>query len=1012
MPRAASIRRVVFLLVCALLIGRSAAAQLSPAGIAGAVHDTSGAVLPGVTVEAASPALIEKVRTVVTDDQGRYNIVDLRPGTYTVTFTLPGFNVFRRDGVELSSGFTATINAEMPVGSLEETITVTAGAPLVDTANVRQQTLMTAEALKTLPMGQASVVGLAALTPGLVAPPDVGGTQGTFYGQSGNSIGFHGKVGNARVQYDGMRIQNMSSGGSPGYAFNSETVEEMSVETGGMSAESSSTGVSMNLIPKEGGNAYRFGGLVRYTNSHFQSSNLTDDLRARGVTSEQQVNFLYDYGLTVGGPIRKDKLWFFASVRRWGSENQVPGVFYNKTQGTMFYTPDPDRPSAQSEWNQSNAVRLTWQLTPKNKLNIFTDITHNCVCIRLSSSAPESVALWHNFPEGIAQVSWSSPRTNRLLLEAGAAAVIHSWPNYLQPEVSPDDISINDTGLGFTYNAPTTYGGHRWGNRFPVRASLSYVTGSHAFKFGMSNESAIKDEGSTSSGNQFISYTFNNGVPTRITQYAYPYPDSEPERVDLGTRIDAPFRTVVHAMWDLGAYAQDQWTIKRLTLNYGVRYDYYDVNIPAISLGPGRFVGARQLPAIEHAPRWRDWSPRFGASYDLFGTGQTALKVSIGRYLELTSGTFSSNIAPVTTSVTSANRSWTDTNRNFVPECDLTNFAANGECQAIDNQNFGKSNPSATRYADDVVLEGRAYTWDINTEVQRQLGPGLSVTGGYYHNWDGNYRVTDNAAVADADYSPYCITAPSDSRLPGGGGYQVCGLYDINPDKFGLVSNVVTQASNFGHYARTADFFSASINTRFGEGIRLAGGIDTGRTDNDVCFNVDSPGAIAANLPGASATPVPHTGTTIDGRPTCRAVTPFGANTQLKLNGSYPLPMDIFVSAALQNLPGTAYLATYAVPTAQVVGSLGRNLSGGTRTVNVPLISPQTAYENRRTQLDLRISKIIPAGRTRLQANLDIFNILNANSVLEVNNTFGPQWRQPSRILDPRMVQLSARVEF
>ncbi len=1012
MQRRSFAGHVLLLALAILVLSRSAAAQLSPAGIAGAVHDTSGAVLPGVTVEAASPALIEKVRTVVTDDQGRFNIVDLRPGSYAVTFTLPGFNVFKREGIELSSGFTATVNADMRIGSVEETITVTAAAALVDTANVRQQTVMTAETLKTLPMGQASVVGLAALTPGLVAPPDVGGTQGTFYGQSGNSIGFHGKVGNARVQYDGMRIQNMSSGGSPGYAFNSETVEEMSVETGGMSAESSSTGVSMNLIPKEGSNTLRFGSLVRYTNDHFQSSNLTDALRSRGVGTGQQVNFLYDYGVTLGGPFKKDKIWFFASVRRWGSENQVPGVFYNKTQGTMFYTPDFDRPSKQAEWNQSNAVRLTWQLSQKNKLNIFTDVTHNCVCIRQSNNAPESVALWNNFPEGIVQVSWTSPRTNRLLLEAGAAAVIHSWPNYLQPEVDPKDIAINDTGLGFSYNAPATYGGHRWGNRFPVRASLSYVTGSHVFKFGMSNETAIKDEGSTSSGDQFISYTFNNGVPTRVTQYAYPFPTSAPERVKLGTRIDAPLRTVVHSPWDLGVYAQDQWTVKRLALNYGLRYDYYSANIPAISLDAGRFVGPRSLPAVEHAPQWRDWSPRLGASYDVFGTGRTAVKVSLGRYLEMSSGTFSANIAPVTTSVTSANRAWSDANRDYLPNCDLTNFAANGECGAIDNQNFGKSNPLATRYADDVVLRGRSYTWDINTELQHQLTTGVSVTGGYYHNWDGNYRVTDNTAVADADYRSYCITAPRDARLPSGGGYPICGLYDINPDKFGQISNVVTQASNFGRYTRQADFLAASINTRFGPGIRLAGGIDSGRTVSDVCFNVDSPGAVAASLPGASAAPVPHTATTIDGEPTCRAVTPFGANTQVKVNGSYPLPMQILVSATLQNLPGISYLATYAAPTADVLPSLGRNLSGGTRTVNVPLVLPQTQYEDRRTQLDLRISKIVRIAKTRVQANVDIFNALNASSVLEVNNTFGPQWRQPSRILDARMVQLSARVEF
>jgi len=239
----------------------------------------------------------------------------------------------------------------------------------------------------------------------------------------------------------------------------------------------------------------------------------------------------------------------------------------------------------------------------------------------------------------------------------------------------------------------------------------------------------------------------------------------------------------------------------------------------------------------------------------LFGTGRTALKVSIGRYLELSSGTFSSNIAPVTTSVTSANRSWTDANRDYVPDCDLTNFAGNGECGAIDNQNFGKSNPLATRYADDVVLEGRAYTWDINTELQHQLAPGLSVTGGYYHNWDGNYRVTDNAAVADSDYSAYCITAPTDPRLPRGGGYQVCGLSDINDNKFGQISNVVTQASNFGKNTEVFDGFDITANGRFGKGGLLQGGVSTGRTVTDACFLRDQPQLSAGLTGGSSITP-------------------------------------------------------------------------------------------------------------------------------------------------------------
>jgi hypothetical protein len=269
--------------------------------------------------------------------------------------------------------------------------------------------------------------------------------------------------------------------------------------------------------------------------------------------------------------------------------------------------------------------------------------------------------------------------------------------------------------------------------------------------------------------------------------------------------------------------------------------------------------------------------------------------------------------------------------------------------------------------------------------------------------------VTQNTAVSASDFSPYCITAPVDPRLPNGGGYQVCGLYDVNPDKFGQVSNLVTQSSNFGKQVRRADFFAAGINTKFANGMSLAGGVDTGRTVNDVCFNVSSPGVVLAS--GQLLTN-PHTATTIDGAPTCRVVTGFAPNTQVKINGSMPLPGDFVVSATLQNLPGENYLATYSVPTAQVRLSLGRDLSGGTRNVNVPLIRSNSAYEDRRTQLDMRFTKIVRMGRTRLQANLDIFNALNASSILELSSTYGAQWRQPSRILDPRMLQLSARFDF
>src|SRR5262249_6092597 len=231
-----------------------------------------------------------------------------------------------------------------------------------------------------------------------------------------------------------------------------------------------------------------------------------------------------------------------------------------------------------------------------------------------------------------------------------------------------------------------------------------------------------------------------------------------------------------------------------LTLNYGLRFDYLRAYVPAQSAPVTRFLAARDLPVVECVPCWRDLSPRLGASYDLFGTGRTALKVTWGRYVNKSGTEFATNANPINTSVGSVSRTWTDSNGNYVPDCDLTNFGANGECLAISDSNFGKNNPRATTFSSD-ILKGfgvRPYVWDVSAEVQQELRPGVSVSGGYYRNWARNLSTLSvptvnggvsaplaiqNQAVTPADFSPYCIVAPVDSRLPNGGGYQVCGLY-------------------------------------------------------------------------------------------------------------------------------------------------------------------------------------------------------------------------------------------
>ena len=289
----------------------------------------------------------------------------------------------------------------------------------------------------------------------------------------------------------------------------------------------------------------------------------------------------------------------------------------------------------------------------------------------------------------------------------------------------------------------------------------------------------------------------------------------------------------------------------------------------------GRFGPARSFEAVRNVPNWKDVNPRLGASYDLFGNGKTALKVSLGRYVEVTATTVPAANNPITTSVNSVTRTWNDLlfpegdsrRGNFVPDCDLNNPTLNAECGAIDNLNFGKPNVT-TRYTDD-VLSGfgtRNSSWDFVTEVQHQLLPRISLTGGYYRNRAAHFRVTDNLLVTPEDYTQYCIAAPRDPRLPGGGGQQVCGLYDINPSKFGQASSIETQASHYtgasstvncatsgslastggsaggaGGFCGSSDFFAAGFNARIGAGTQFGGGVDTGRTLIDNCLLIDSP---------------------------------------------------------------------------------------------------------------------------------------------------------------------------
>ena len=278
--------------------------------ITGVVRDTSGAVLPGVTVEAASPVLIEKSRAATTDGDGRFQIIDLRPGTYTVTFSLEGFSSFKRDGIDLPSNFTATVNADMKVGSLEETITVSGQAPVVDVSNATQQTVMNRAVLDAVPTGR-SVQTLSALMPGArLALPDVGGNSG----MQNRDISVHGSDGrDMTFMVDGMVLNGIEGDGSVQSYFNEMMFEEVTYQTSGINAETSAGGVRANMIPKDGGNNFKGTLFASFGNDALQSNNLTQDLINRGLAAPDALFRIWDVNIAEGGPIMRNRLWFFSS---------------------------------------------------------------------------------------------------------------------------------------------------------------------------------------------------------------------------------------------------------------------------------------------------------------------------------------------------------------------------------------------------------------------------------------------------------------------------------------------------------------------------------------------------------------------------------------------------------------------------------------------------------------------------------------------------------------------------
>ena len=1059
-------------LAAALLLAPALAAAQSSIG--GSVTDDTGGVLPGVAVEASSPVLIEGSRVVFTDATGNYNIVDLRPGVYAVTFTLPGFGTQVRDELILGADVALPLDIVMSVGSVEETITVSGETPVVDVQQVQRIEVLTRETQEAIPTGR-SMWSYALLIPGVkVHKPDVGGTAGA---QQSEMMGRGLDAAHTTVEIDGMMINSMVSDGRYQAYLNPMLSAETSYTTSGQGAETQTGGLRINMIPNEGGNNFSgsfFGG---GTPGAWQADNITPRIRDLGVDDVPKIDIIYDFNTAVGGPMVRDNLWFFASARR----NVVDAGVLNSTNRDG--TPALDRNSI----TNGNA-RLTWQMTSQHKISAMFDKVRKR---RFSQHAfgediETAASTWNSPHYDVGTAKWTGTLSNRMLAEFGFSLHFGDWdPSYYQYsplgsiyQERPGNVGLctetpcywdpgspeammqmpvsmggdpwfsvvpkNDTYLGLIYGAKDDGETNNYTHRWAYQSAVSYVTGSHSFKFGMNFTRGHNRFTRSSNGNLLQFYDAAPNPRGRMLDFVtcdhYAAQANLTAGLPCGTtglpdRVNVfahPTYTSVMLNYNGGFYAQDSWTIDRLTLNYGLRADFAAVSVPATPKGQGRFVGSYVLTGRDSAelPGFGpDFAPRFSAVYDVFGDARTALKFGWNKYMRDVGGDLPSRYSYGAS--ISDTRDWFDCHM-------IVDASGNGVCSGLDpygsnyddiaqdweigprsSATFGV--PTSPTRNPDLANFPREYNRIWTVGVQQEVVPGLSVSAEYRQRTYHNTFAEDNRSHTFASFGALPDGTP-DPAYAGTGRYievlrpypLVGSIHVFNIDPAVRTSADLWDAGRGEGYSNVYRGFELSIQGRLAGGGTIFGGWsveDSGRvsiynynrgagsrfggevnTCSDVLERGDNPNELRFCDTGAYPRPY---------------------RNEFKLSGTQPfsLPLigDMQLAASLQAYPGgqgdwgglQEGLYVHRTSSNPLLGTYSEELYGqpghcvapcalGARIADTATVSTSTGgywipmiplnsvkFEPYWTQLDVNLQKVFNVGSWRYDARFEFFNVLN-----------------------------------
>jgi hypothetical protein len=1032
-----------FVLLALVLTPVLASAQTS--AISGTVKDASGGVLPGVTVEVSSPALIEKSRSTVTSGSGTYSILALRPGVYSVKFELPGFTTVVREGVELTSDFTATINADLKVGALEETLTVTGESPIVDTSNITQRVVMTAEVRDALPTGR-NIQAVGIMIPGTTLALGGGGALSRDVGGSGNlqqsPLQYRGS-GDTVQTIEGLRLNNLCAQGAySGVYWNDASFEEFSYVTGADSAEMGQGGMRVNMVPRDGGNSFRGTAIFNYAGESFGSdncgspgigqpctrSNLSGSKTFNAnntLTNVDVIQKIWDINPSIGGPIMRNKIWFNYTFRHWGSEKTKADAYFDKNPSQFVYDPDFTRPGIDDGHIVSNAGRISWQLSGKDKVSVYHDEQKK---YRdhwgIAATIPPEAAGVQVTPTSRVNVSkWTRTHTNKLLLEAGFGYYNQEYTELYQSSVTGTEEKVwSDEAIinARVYNVVDSSNG-RQANAWPNPAdhfsilrtfmgAASYVAGSHSLRGGM-NWTTGDWKLLTRWTGDMQPITYNAGRPVQVTLRL---PSDRNNGVDR----------------DLGLFLQDKWALGRVTLNLGLRYDQFIGETRESSVLPSRLSGGATFGDCPDGTvdpgdlctgmvqNWKDISPRIGFAMDVFGDGRTALKASWARYVAGQAIAFANQVNPIGALTASDTRAWTDLDGNGLPLDNNGNIQFNELTNSAATNTFGRLTVPTTQYSPD-LLRGwgkRGYNVEYTIAAQHQLADRISVNGGYYRRTFGNQTITDDLRFDANSYDYVCINAPQDPDLPDGGGYQVCGIPDLKQSVFAQqlpANSLIRFSEDFGGETNLYQGFDINLDARFRNGAFLRGGIAATARTFDNCNLL---------VAGTDAVPAGSNEIYPDGSKGCHRE--YGYRPDAKLSGSYTLPWDVQLAGTYQFTrgiqnggAGPSITASWAVTNAVALQQLGRNWQGGAASRTVQLISEGKDYgDHNLNQLDLKLAKRFTIDRVRLRVDFDLYNVFNSSWPYTVSTAYTTAatstYLRPTNVLQNRFFKIGGNISF